>query len=145
MSRPGLLVGALAALSLVACGGASGGSINQPNQPDPPNQPETPSATTIRIVNRAETRGTGAFSPNPLTIALAGGGEVHWFNDDREPAGGEYTGTGTTHSIVADDLSFNSGDLPPGAAFDHRFQAEGAYAYHCSLHPTMTGTVIVTP
>ena len=35
--------------------------------------------------------------------------------------------------------------LAPGAVFEHAFATSGAYAYHCSIHPSMTGLVIVSP
>jgi plastocyanin len=146
MPHTHFITSVIAVVSLSACGGGgAGGDINQPNQPEGPNQPVPPSASTVRIVFRAETKGTSAFQPNPLTVALAGGGEVQWINDDREPAGGGYGGLGITHTVVADDLSFDSGDVAPGTRFGHTFQAEGTYEYHCSIHPAMRGTVIVTP
>jgi plastocyanin len=37
------------------------------------------------------------------------------------------------------------GTLAPGAIYAHRFFTSGAYAYHCSIHPSMTGIVVVTP
>lgn len=37
----------------------------------------------------------------------------------------------------------DSGNLGPGARFEHRFAAAGAYAYHCNFHSVMTGTVQV--
>lgn len=136
MPRGHHLAGILATAVLFACG-SEGGDINQPSN-RPPN--------SISIVNRAETRGTSAFNPNPLTLSLAGGGVVYWYNDDEEPAGGQYGGAnGTIHNIGADDLSFFSGNLVPGARFQHTFQSTGDFAYHCNIHPTMRGTITVTP
>jgi len=136
MPRVHGLIMILAGAGLGACG-SDGGSINEPvNRP----------ANSISIVNRAETKGTTAFTPNPLAVSLAGGGVVSWYNDDEEPAGGQYGGSnGTIHNIAADDLSFSSGSILPGARFQHTFQAAGSFEYHCNIHPTMRGTITVTP
>ena len=38
----------------------------------------------------------------------------------------------------------DSGDLGPGATYEHRFTAAGTYAYHCIHHAPMTGSVQVS-
>ncbi|HKH84035.1 MAG TPA: plastocyanin/azurin family copper-binding protein [Gemmatimonadales bacterium] len=124
---------ALLPMIVLGCGG-DGGDINQPG--------ERP-ANSVSIVARAETKGTSAFSPNPLSVAATG--TVHWYNDDKTAAGGPYGGSnGTSHNITADDLSFTSGNLAPDLTFEHTFTAPGTYPYHCSIHPTMKGTITVT-
>jgi plastocyanin len=133
MSRVQFLLGVLGVASLAGCSGDST-NINQPSGL-PPNG--------ISIVVGAQNKGTAAFSPNPLTIAFANGGVVKWFNDDG--TAGSYGTTGTAHNITADDGSFASGTLPPGQSFEATFTAAGTYHYHCSIHPAMKGTVIVTP
>ena len=47
------------------------------------------------------------------------------------------------HSVTADDGSFASGDLLGGDAFARTFQQVGAVAYHCVIHPSMTGVIDV--
>jgi plastocyanin len=39
---------------------------------------------------------------------------------------------------------WDSGDLANGASFSHTFTAPGTYAFHCNIHPSMTGSVTVT-
>ena len=39
--------------------------------------------------------------------------------------------------------SWNSGDLISAAAFMHSFGTAGTFSYHCTIHPFMTGTVVV--
>ena len=135
MSRVHVLVSILATALLAGCGGGDGAGLVQPGS-RPPN--------SISIVSRAETKGTGAFVPNPLTVPLEG--VVRWYNDDNAAAGGQYGGSnGTIHSIVADDISFVSGNITPGRTFEHTFATAGTYPYHCSIHPTMKGTITVTP
>jgi plastocyanin len=48
-----------------------------------------------------------------------------------------------THTVTADDGSFDSGELPGGASFGITAGVPGAYAYHCTIHPSMTGEVDV--
>jgi plastocyanin len=131
-----LLITATAAFS--ACGGGDGGGsdITQPG-PLP--------AGTVSIVSGAETKGSAAFNPNPLTVTLASGGSVSWRNDDRQARDDYGGGNGTPHNITANDLSFISGSMAPGGTFRHTFSVAGNYEYHCSIHPTMRGTVTVSP
>ncbi|MBI4906745.1 MAG: cupredoxin domain-containing protein [Acidobacteria bacterium] len=70
------------------------------------------------------------FSPTPVTVAA--GGQVRWTNLD-----------GTQHTVVADGGQFSSGVLGNGQTFSTMPAAPGTYNYHCSIHPSMTGTVIV--
>ena len=81
----------------------------------------------------------GAFDPNngegfvPPEIGVSSEGNiVSWINDDS-----------TEHTITADDGSFDSGPISPGDTFDNTFDAPGDFGYHCSIHPFMTGIVIV--
>jgi plastocyanin len=112
--------------------------------PNSPTGGVTLPANGVSIVLGAQTKGTTAFNPNPRTISLASatGGVVKWINNDASSS--VYGSTGVTHNITADDASFTSGNLPPGNTFEHTFTVAGSYAYHCSIHPTMKGTVTVT-
>jgi plastocyanin len=74
---------------------------------------------------------------------LAGCAVVQWSNADQTEDG--YGSPGTTHDIVANDGSFDSGNLAPGGSFQTTLSGEGTHPYHCSIHPTMTGEVRVTP
>lgn len=71
-----------------------------------------------------------AFVPGDLTIAP--GTTVAWVNKDEAP-----------HTIITDDKTVRSGALDTGDAFSHQFTTPGTYSYHCSLHPQMTGHIIV--
>ena len=65
-------------------------------------------------------------------VVVAPGTEVTWVNRDDMP-----------HTVVADDKSFSSPPLDTGDRFSHTFDKPGTYDYYCSLHPKMTGRVVV--
>ncbi|TMI75093.1 MAG: hypothetical protein E6H09_02050 [Bacteroidetes bacterium] len=71
------------------------------------------------------------FSPGILQANI--GATITWYNDDN-----------IVHTVTADDASFSSGDIAPGAKFTHSFGNTGTYNYHCMRHPEMTGTIIIT-
>jgi plastocyanin len=107
----------------------------------------TPPAADVTINKGASTLGTAAFTPNPFTTSLtgAGAGKVVWVNGDYTST---YNGTtGTTHHLVSDAGLWPaaSGTMGAAQAFSYTFAAAGSYAYHCSIHPGMTGTITVTP
>jgi len=55
-----------------------------------------------------------------------------------------WTNTGTqAHTITADDNSFDSGSIDPGGTFSFSPTAAGTFAYHCTPHPWMKGTITV--
>jgi plastocyanin len=96
--------------------------------------------SSITIVLGAKFKGTAAFTPNPLTVALADGGVVRWLNNDQTL---DSSNRGS-HKIAPDDGSFTPVLLPPGGTFQVTYSAAGTYRYHCVMHPIMKGTVIVT-
>ena len=71
-----------------------------------------------------------AFAPERIEIAA--GTTIVWTNQDQ-----------LVHTVIADDGSWNSGDVAPGATWSHRFDAPGTYAFHCTPHPFMKGVVVV--
>jgi plastocyanin len=71
------------------------------------------------------------FAPTPVD-ALPGD-SVEWRNTSQRQ-----------HTVTADDGSFDSGDgFEPGTTYSQTFGAPGSYAYHCRLHPGMTGEIDV--
>ncbi len=70
------------------------------------------------------------FIPGSLTVPV--GTTVTWINHDEEP-----------HRVVSTEKKFNSPVLQKDAKFTHTFSAPGTYDYYCSIHPKMTGKVIV--
>lgn len=72
------------------------------------------------------------FNFNPSSINVAAGTEVVWTNHDDMP-----------HTIVSDDRKFKSPVLDADQMFSFRFTDPGVYPYFCSIHPKMTGKVVV--
>ncbi len=70
------------------------------------------------------------FSFYPAVVMIARGGTVTWKQQDYD----EHTVTGA---------GFDSGKLRQGETFSHTFNDVGTYEYRCSVHPSMTGKVIV--
>jgi plastocyanin len=71
-----------------------------------------------------------AFVPDPIVVPL--GTTVRWTNVGA-----------ADHTVTSDTALFDSGVIQPGGSFQYTFNALGNYGYFCSLHPGMTGTVIV--
>jgi plastocyanin len=70
------------------------------------------------------------FAFDPQVVKIAAGGSVTWTNQDS-----------TTHTVTFSDSSQNIGH---GASVTKTFATPGTYAYSCTIHPSMTGTVEVT-
>jgi plastocyanin len=55
-----------------------------------------------------------------------------------------WTNTGAqAHTVTADDSSFDSGNIDPGGQFVFSPTSSGTYAYHCTPHPWMKGTITI--
>jgi plastocyanin len=81
-------------------------------------------AVTVKIDN---------FAFDAQTVTVAPGSTVTWVNQDEEP-----------HTVVAvDGRSFRSKALDTGEQFSFTFMSAGTYGYFCSVHPHMTGKVVV--
>ena len=50
----------------------------------------------------------------------------------------------TTHTVTADDGSFNTGDIAAGSSATFTPSGAGTFKYHCNIHNYMTGTLKVT-
>jgi plastocyanin len=72
------------------------------------------------------------FTFGPETLTVAPGTTVTWVNGDDIP-----------HTVVAQNKLFRSRTLDTDDRYSFTFEAPGEYAYFCSLHPHMTGTVVV--
>ena len=97
----------------------------------------------MSIVLNASTKGSAAFSPDPFAESFASRAKVIWVNADGTDSG--YGPMGTTHHLISDTGLFDSGNLSPGTTFTFTFAAAGTYTYHCTIHPSMVGTIDLTP
>ncbi|MEA2156016.1 MAG: hypothetical protein QOE11_2156 [Solirubrobacteraceae bacterium] len=68
----------------------------------------------------------------PPHVDVVAGETVMWTNDSVR-----------THTVTADDQSFDSGRLGTSSTFSRAFDTTGEVAYHCSLHPFIKGVVAV--
>jgi plastocyanin len=76
--------------------------------------------------------GIADFHFTPATLTIHVGDTVTWTNSGP-----------SSHTATARDGSFNTGQLSRGHSASHTFTAPGTYAYFCSIHPFMHGTVTV--
>lgn len=88
------------------------------------NQP----SVNVGVVNVAISN----FNFNPREIRVKAGEKVIWTNNDL--AG---------HLVNADDGTFVSEVLSQGKTFEHIFSVKGVFPYHCKIHPSMKGKVMV--
>ena len=73
------------------------------------------------------------FAFNPQTITVKSGEKITWVNRDEEP-----------HTVVSVEKQFKkSMALDTDQEFTVTAGAPGTYTYFCSVHPKMTGTIIV--
>jgi plastocyanin len=104
------------------------------------NNSATNSSTQNQSTTSSSASATGSidiknmmFTPSQITVAK--GGSVTWTNNDS-----------TTHTVV-DDLSNvggpASGNIAPGSTYSFTFTKTGSFQYHCSIHPSMRGTIVV--
>ena len=72
------------------------------------------------------------FSFGPQAITVSPGTKVTWTNRDDIP-----------HTVVSTEGVFKSKVLDTDESFSFTFDKPGTYPYFCSVHPKMTGTVVV--
>ena len=72
------------------------------------------------------------FSFGPASLTVAVGTTVTWTNRDDIP-----------HTVVSTDKVFKSKVLDTDEKFSFTFDKAGTYPYFCSIHPKMTGSVVV--
>jgi plastocyanin len=137
---------------LAACGGSSKAIETAAPPQAPTAAPTTASAagsgsgnygggdygnvTTANTVPPAATNTNGVTIANfafaPTSITVAPGQVVTWTNKDS-----------TTHTVTEDKGAWDSKDLAVGGTFKHTFDQAGTFTYHCAIHSSMHGTVVV--
>ena len=87
------------------------------------NNNTTPKANSVSIKG---------FAFNASSLIISSGTTITWTNDDA-----------VAHTVTADDNSFNSGNIEPGATYTKTFSFVGTFSYHCTIHASMHGSVTV--
>lgn len=129
-----------ATVFLAACGGStSTGSTAAPTATTPPTPTPspTPSPTAtpqpvvmkVSIVEKSE-----KYSFQPAMITVKVGTQVVWTNTSDAP-----------HTVTSDNGAFTASSIiQKQKTFSMTFNTAGTYHYHCSVHPYMTATIVVT-
>ena len=129
--RAGLLVVlAAAALPFASCGGGGGGGVTNPPPPSGGGGGNSGGTADVVITIVAE-NGSMSFSPNPANVTV--GQRVAWRNS-----------AGQTHTATQNNSSFDTGNINSGSqSAVITMGAAGTFAYHCAIHPSMTGSIVV--
>jgi amicyanin len=97
---------------------------------------QTPAPTPAQVP--AQMEGTQveirAHAFSAPTVTVKAGTTVTWINHDDD-----------THTVTSSVDTFRSPGLDTDETFSYTFTTPGTYEYYCTLHPLMTGKVIVTP
>lgn len=148
-----LLIAIIAVVVLLLGGALFAMNRNNKSTPTPSPSPTTNTSTTPPASNNESTSGTttppetppsassaniiniknNIFSPSQITVKK--GEAVTWTNND------------TVAHTVTDDLSDvggpNSGTVEPGQSYTFTFEKTGSFQYHCKIHTSMRGTIVV--
>lgn len=73
-----------------------------------------------------------AFNPQIVTVKI--GTKITWINNDS-----------AAHTVTSDEAGgpLDSSDFAPGESFSVTFNQPGRFNYHCSIHSSMKGTIII--
>ncbi|VVB80033.1 Plastocyanin [uncultured archaeon] len=100
-------------------------SPNVPSIPSPPSVPSSPTTSHVEISN---------FAFSPQTVNVHVGDTVSWLNKDS-----------VMHSIIWDSQGpTNSSTFSNGQIYSYTFNVAGTYSYHCGIHTSMKGVVVVS-
>ena len=122
--RPLVLLVVLVPVLAVACGSDDTPSVAAPPTSTTTQAPTGEEGSKIVIKN---------FAFNPPELHAKVGDTVTISNDDS-----------ATHTWTADDGSFDAGELAPGATKTQVFSKAGTVKYHCKIHTSMQGTIVVS-
>lgn len=93
-------------------------------------KPSAPPVAVAKVAGPKISIENFQFSPTTVTVPV--GTTVTWTNND-----------GELHTVTSSEKVFASAGLDAGEAFSYTFSTPGTYTYYCTLHPHMTGTIIV--
>jgi plastocyanin len=119
-------------------GKPSGKPVEEEKTDQAVSSPAAPAAVTNSAgtgVARASASATVSMGDNffsPASVSIAEGDTVTWANNGQAP-----------HSATADNGSFDTGVFNSGQSRSHTFSQAGTFAYFCTVHANMRGTVRV--
>jgi len=134
-----LLVAAIAAAALSACGGGSDSSYgNGPTNPGTTNPGGTPTGVSTNQILIADQ----SFSPGVANVPV--GTTVTWeWKPCTDDGYGGYAGC-VAHNVTFDDGSSIASSTQSTGTFSRTFNTAGTFKYHCTIHGTaMSGQVTV--
>jgi plastocyanin len=127
------VAGSAATAILAACGGSKATNTPVPATTAPPAAPAaSSSAAPASAPAGANSVSIASFAFAPPSITVAPGQTVTWTNKDT-----------TTHTVTEDKGAWDSKNLAAGATFQQKFDQAGTFTYHCNIHSSMKGTVVV--
>ena len=123
----------IAAVILGLSKGSNDNSNSQGGSQNKPSQQTSSQSNNPAIESNSVTINNFAFSPSNITVKK--GETVTWTNKDTVP-----------HTVIENDSQPgpSSNTLNSGEKYSFTFTAAGTFQYHCSIHPDMKGTVVVT-
>jgi plastocyanin len=126
------LVALLAVLAAAGCGSSSSGAAASSSAASTPSTAAAPASGGSAAVSGGSTVEITNFMFSPMTLTVSVGTTVTWKFEDSAP-----------HTVAADDKSFISSPMSKGQTYTHTFATAGTVKYHYSIHPFMTGTIVV--
>src|SRR3989344_108570 len=106
-----------------------------PPAAEPPTTVTPPPTTTPPPASQMQYIDISNYEFSPQTITINQGDIVVWMNSDS-----------VVHTVISNPAGmFFSANIAPGASYSYQFNTPGTFNYRCTIHPGMTGTVIVLP
>ncbi|MFA5872074.1 MAG: cupredoxin family copper-binding protein [Parcubacteria group bacterium] len=102
--------------------------------PSPSSNPSSaaPSSRTNAAQNTAAAVTIQNFTFSPASLTIKKGETVTWTNEDSVP-----------HQIASDSGAFQGNSMGKGQSYSFTFNTTGEFDYHCAIHPSMKGKIIV--
>src|SRR6266436_6230443 len=97
-----------------------------------PSQAATPISSPVSMISSSSCGTASGFCFSPAATVITVSAPVTWTNT-----------TGVQHTATADGGAFDTSTVNPGQTATITFSTPGTYAYHCSIHTDMHGSIVV--